>query len=76
MFIFCIYCFNKTELPSQLREQYSIQLKVWQAELVATFFRWLPEDVTIHNEDLDGTKQSFHLFAGSSVFEESLSERK
>ena len=36
-------------------------LKFWQAELVAMFFRLLPEDVTVHNEDLDGNELSFNL---------------
>ncbi|KAG0594110.1 hypothetical protein M758_UG048700 [Ceratodon purpureus] len=30
---------------------------VLHAELVAMFFRLLPEDVTVHNEDLDGERQ-------------------
>jgi len=25
-----------------------------QAELVAMMLRWLPEDITVHNEDLEG----------------------
>lgn len=26
-----------------------------QAELVAMVLRWLPEDITVHNEDLEGS---------------------
>lgn len=25
-----------------------------QAELVSMMLRWLPEDITVHNEDLEG----------------------
>lgn len=31
-----------------------LTLCFWQAELVAMVLRWLPEDVTVHNEDLEG----------------------
>ncbi len=31
-----------------------LTLRFWQAELVAMVLRWLPEDVTVHNEDLEG----------------------
>ncbi|XP_024381271.1 protein HASTY 1 isoform X2 [Physcomitrium patens] len=42
------------------------------AELVATFFRWLPEDVTIHNEDLDGERRSQLLQGLSQTLPETL----
>eukprot|EP00898_Chlorokybus_atmophyticus_P001839 jgi/Chlat1/2656/Chrsp178S00157 len=34
-----------------------------QAELVALALRWLPEDVTVHNEDLQGDRRRGLLFA-------------
>ena len=27
---------------------------LYQAELVSMVLRWLPEDITVHNEDLEG----------------------
>lgn len=30
-----------------------------QAEIVSTMLRWLPEDILIHNEDLEGMSLTF-----------------
>ena len=49
-----------------------------QAELVAMMLRWLPEDITVHNEDLDGLllclpffcylKDIFYFFFSKYIF--------
>lgn len=46
-----------------------------QAELVAMMLRWLPEDITVHNEDLEGLQWNalvhllcFYLFEHVFVF--------
>jgi len=36
---------------------------LFQAELVAMMLRWLPEDITVHNEDLEGNDEESELFA-------------
>jgi hypothetical protein len=33
----------------------------WQAELVVTVLRWLPEDITVYNEDLEGITHCFAM---------------
>lgn len=38
-----------------------------QAEIVSTMLRWLPEDIMVHNEDLEGMSLTFvdlkfHIF--------------
>lgn len=30
-----------------------------QAEIVSTMLRWLPEDILVHNEDLEGMSLTF-----------------
>ncbi|CAN1761247.1 Protein HASTY 1 [Linum perenne] len=48
----------KRDWSSEIRLQ---AFKMLQAELVSMMLRWLPEDITVHNEDLEGDRRRLLL---------------
>lgn len=54
MFPLCHFLHSVYSIPVYVLTLFFNDSQLHQAELVSMMLRWLPEDITVHNEDLEG----------------------